>query len=383
MLPIFNSLLTFITVISLCLNSADAVAEENKLIPLVDGGNRLLEFKRAMAELTFEEREYSEAMANVCRWAMMSEKIGSAGYDQRQKNCVEIAEMLLQKGADINYVHGDKNALLTSAFGRQEIFMQFLLARKANLNVTSKDGDTPLWKAASSGNIENVVRLIKAGAKVNQTNKQGYSPLHAAASSGHVKVVEFLIKNKANLNQKTKTGLTPLNSAQLENCIQVVDTLKKAGAKENPLPAEYVAMQKKNKAYEESPQFAQAKKNAADKKHKEHLNLYARELQFNESRMAAIVNEAGSINSALEKLGAASEQRQFYGKTITGSYCVKNHSDCRTTYQGGGETASSYYRRKGAEDQIHTYKSRLIDLQLEFNRLHRRTEQIHAGQHPN
>ncbi len=134
--------------------------------------------------------------------------------------------------------------------------------------------------------------------------------------------------------------------------------------------------------YEASPQFAKDQKKAADEKHKEHLKLYAREIQFNESRMAAIVNEASGINSALVKLGAATEQSQFYGKTITGSYCVKNNTDCRTTYQGGGETASSYYRRKGAEEQIRNYKSRLINLQIEFNRLHRRTQQIYAGDHP-
>ena len=134
--------------------------------------------------------------------------------------------------------------------------------------------------------------------------------------------------------------------------------------------------------YEASPQFAKDPKNAADEKHKEHLKLYAGELKSNESRMAAIVDEASGINSALVNLGAAAEQSQFYGKTITGSYCVKNNSDCRTTYQGGGETASSYYRRKGAEEQIRKYKSRLIDLQIEFNRLHRRTRQIYAGEHP-
>lgn len=134
--------------------------------------------------------------------------------------------------------------------------------------------------------------------------------------------------------------------------------------------------------YEASPQFAKDQKKVADEKHKEHLKLHAREIKFNEARMAAIVNEASSINSALVNLGAAAEQSQFYGKTITGSYCVKNNSDCRTTYQGGGETASSYYRRKGAEEQIRSYKSKLTDLQLEFNRLHRRTQQIYAGEHP-
>lgn len=134
--------------------------------------------------------------------------------------------------------------------------------------------------------------------------------------------------------------------------------------------------------YENSPQYAADQKKQAEHKHAAHVKQYARELRYNESRMNAIVDEAASINAELERLGARSQQRHFYGKTVTGSYCTQNEMNCKTTYQGGGETASSYIGRKNAEESARKLGFRLTDLELEYNRLARRTQKILQGEHP-
>lgn len=90
------------------------------------------------------------------------------------------ADIAIQRGADINSSLMGK-PLLNFYVGENNIAaVAFLIKHKANVNVRSKYGRTPLHEAALHGCYEITEMLIKAGANVNARNPRGETPLFYA-----------------------------------------------------------------------------------------------------------------------------------------------------------------------------------------------------------
>jgi len=87
-----------------------------------------------------------------------------------------------------------------------------------------------LHGAASSGDIEEVKRLISHGADVNTKNENGETPLHLAANGGHKAVVQLLIANGADIEAEDKGGNTPLRGAAVRGKKEVVELLLDKGS---------------------------------------------------------------------------------------------------------------------------------------------------------
>ncbi|MBL0349506.1 MAG: ankyrin repeat domain-containing protein [Elusimicrobia bacterium] len=88
-----------------------------------------------------------------------------------------------------------------------------------------------LLKAAQTGDIAMVAKLVQEGAKVNSHNANGETPLHHAALTGHERVVQFLLTNGSHINARTNEGATPLFLAAQEGHTDVVKLLLERGAK--------------------------------------------------------------------------------------------------------------------------------------------------------
>jgi ankyrin repeat protein len=73
----------------------------------------------------------------------------------------------------------------------------------------SKDGETPLHRAARGGNLACVTLLVNHGAFINAKNKEGWAPAHYAAWAGAEEVVKFLGGRGAQLDSPNKDGWTP------------------------------------------------------------------------------------------------------------------------------------------------------------------------------
>jgi len=58
----------------------------------------------------------------------------------------------------------------------------------------NKHGQTSLHKAASSGDHEKILELVKKGIDVNIKDNAGWTPLHEASLAGNVKIVDALLK---------------------------------------------------------------------------------------------------------------------------------------------------------------------------------------------
>ena len=109
--------------------------------------------------------------------------------------------------------------------------VRLLLAGGANPNVAGGEGETPLLLAAQNGNADAVKLLLKAGAKVDAAAGNGATALIMASYTGHADVVTVLLAAGANANASLRDGTTALAAANLQGHSDVAGLLKAAGAK--------------------------------------------------------------------------------------------------------------------------------------------------------
>jgi len=90
--------------------------------------------------------------------------------------------------------------------------------------------ETPLHKAAATGDKELVARLLAESAEVNAKDTRGSTPLHLAASRGRKEVAELLLARSADVNATDLYGWTPLHSAAEHGHDAAVERLLAFGA---------------------------------------------------------------------------------------------------------------------------------------------------------
>ncbi|PNI59444.1 PPP1R12A isoform 5 [Pan troglodytes] len=91
-----------------------------------------------------------------------------------------------------------------------------LLHRGADINYANVDGLTALHQACIDDNVDMVKFLVENGANINQPDNEGWIPLHAAASCGYLDIAEFLIGQGAHVGAVNSEGDTPLDIAEEE-----------------------------------------------------------------------------------------------------------------------------------------------------------------------
>ncbi|XP_025025807.1 protein phosphatase 1 regulatory subunit 12B isoform X3 [Python bivittatus] len=89
-----------------------------------------------------------------------------------------------------------------------------LLARGARLNTANVDGLTALHQACIDENLDMVKFLVEYGANVNQQDNEGWTPLHAVASCGYLNIAEYLISHGANVAAVNSEGEVPSDLAE-------------------------------------------------------------------------------------------------------------------------------------------------------------------------
>lgn len=103
---------------------------------------------------------------------------------------------------------------------------RYLIDLGAELNISARDGATPLHYAAMRGNIDIARLLTDSGATVDIWNLAGRSPLHMAAVHGHAAIVEYLW-DKTRSDLRDRWGWTVLHLAVMYESDLVVKLLVK------------------------------------------------------------------------------------------------------------------------------------------------------------
>ena len=98
---------------------------------------------------------------------------------------------------------------------RDLTWMQFLIARGANVNIRDAKGGTPMVLASNLGFIEGVELLVKNGARVDEGNIAGETPLIGAVHSRNIELMRILLKAGANPDRADNSGRTARDYARL------------------------------------------------------------------------------------------------------------------------------------------------------------------------
>lgn len=94
---------------------------------------------------------------------------------------------------------------------------EFLLERGADVNAQDKGGLIPLHNASSYGHLDIAALLIKYNTVVNATDKWGFTPLHEAAQKGRTQLCALLLAHGADPFLKNQEGQTPVDLASADD----------------------------------------------------------------------------------------------------------------------------------------------------------------------
>ena len=129
--------------------------------------------------------------------------------ESQQQNILKRAGVIVQENVDARDHHG-KTALIRAAQHGHLQEVQRLLAAGANVNATSNCRTTTLMFAIINGHLAIVQKLLAAQANVNATNNSGFTALMFAAEKGHLAIVQQLLDAHANVNASDHNGKTAL-----------------------------------------------------------------------------------------------------------------------------------------------------------------------------
>jgi len=129
---------------------------------------------------------------------MTAIEISTTLFGAADRNCVDLASLLLDQGASVD--------------------------------ARDRLGARPLSHAARSGHLETVDLLLKRGAPIDARNLAGATALYVAAERGQVAVVQLLIDKGADLNLRGRSGTSPVAAAAFAGRNLVVKMLLAHGA---------------------------------------------------------------------------------------------------------------------------------------------------------
>lgn len=188
-----------------------------------------------------------------------------------------IARLLLERGADIGAITDDGDtALRYAGRGGHITFIELLLEKSASrgvvkpqagpnpteavdskivplcgtldLDARNMEGRTPLLSAASEGEKDAVVLLLKSRANISARENENRTALHLAVGAESLETVKVLLPKMSDIDlvAKTSDGSTTLHIAAQEGFKEIVQELLQESLKDNPkVPRDYIAEKKR------------------------------------------------------------------------------------------------------------------------------------------
>ncbi|KAI8913416.1 ankyrin repeat-containing domain protein [Gorgonomyces haynaldii] len=152
-------------------------------------------------------------------------------YNAAQFGHSDLCELLIRKGANVNWTDGWNRTYLHCAAekGHYQV-CQVLIANGIDCSAQKDDGITALHKAAENGDVDLCRLLIEHGAPLNATESfSGWTPLHYAAQHGRFQVCLLLVEH-CYVNCKDVYGRTPVDLAEQSDFFEIVQLLVMNGA---------------------------------------------------------------------------------------------------------------------------------------------------------
>ncbi|XP_060694760.1 protein phosphatase 1 regulatory subunit 12A isoform X2 [Hemiscyllium ocellatum] len=170
-----------------------------------------------------EDRERDQARSDNARHKRKEQLKRWLGSDTDRES-----ERPRTKQLRVKFAEGAVFLAACSSGDREEV--EKLLLQGADINYTNVDGLTALHQACIDENLDMVTFLVEHGANINQPDNEGWTALHAAASCGFMEIAEYLIKQRANVAAVNSEGELPIDIAQGEAMEKLLkDVIKKQG----------------------------------------------------------------------------------------------------------------------------------------------------------
>ncbi|GFF75843.1 purine and uridine phosphorylase [Aspergillus lentulus] len=184
-----------------------------------------------VAELLLELGADANVQGGECGSALQAASVG--GHE-------EVIQVLLEQGANANAQGGFYgNALQAASIGGHENIVQMLLDHGANANAQGGVYDNAL-QAASKGGYEKLVQvLLDHGADANAQGGLYGNALQAASMGGHEKVIQMLLDHRADTNAQGGFYGNALQAASMGGHEKVVQVLLDHGADANAQGGDY------------------------------------------------------------------------------------------------------------------------------------------------
>ncbi|XP_061086280.1 poly [ADP-ribose] polymerase tankyrase-2 isoform X1 [Conger conger] len=137
----------------------------------------------------------------------------AALLDAAKKGCLaRVKKLCRPDNVNCRDTQGRHSTPLHLAAGYNNLEVaEYLLQHGAEVNSQDKGGLIPLHNAASYGHVEVAALLIKYSACVNATDKWAFTPLHEAAQKGRTQLCALLLAHGADPSLPNQEGQSPLD----------------------------------------------------------------------------------------------------------------------------------------------------------------------------
>jgi len=138
-------------------------------------------------------------------------------------------EIFLDAGADVNFMCEEKwnvTPLMYACLKGHRDVAQTLLDRGADMGMVDDSKESALHCASGNGHLDTVKLLVEKGAEINLQDNTYYTPLHCACAHGHTEVAKFLLSKGADTMLLTEYGETALFLATRGRYEDIVELFK-------------------------------------------------------------------------------------------------------------------------------------------------------------
>ena len=156
---------------------------------------------------------------------LLKDQDGNTAFDLAARNCApNVMARLVEAGADVSHEVTATPPLVSIVRSCPDWskFARFLPAM--DVNVADEYGRSPVWYAASIGNMPAFNALSGAGADIAAADASGFAPLHAAAANGRAEILAQIL-SKGVSPAPSASGTTALMLASFAGCAACISPL--------------------------------------------------------------------------------------------------------------------------------------------------------------
>ena len=144
---------------------------------------------------------------------------------------LEIVQLILEKGFDINKAPRGLSPLWMATAGQQDEVALYLIQQGANTDIPTDIGDeTPLFAALTKSSLEVIKALIDAGNNLNHVSNNGRTPLMLAVQHKKEEIFHSLLDRDVDVNVRDQEGQSAIYFATNEGQADMFEKLLQKGA---------------------------------------------------------------------------------------------------------------------------------------------------------